>query len=302
MTYDPTRTKTLRDRYAARLRGMGNELATDIVRWLENPQNWLSEALPIEADTIDADSLERLTDNATGPSKWSLAPARQVLSAFTRWLNKRTDSSLPKNEQVHVDSDGFVSKAYDAGGVRAQSFNVPQTPDEMGGGFQMSFRTGTFIERLKILRTQARQQITGMSNQLKKRAIDLMTEGLISGKSPREIGRDMVKAIRKLTKTTATRIARTEVIRAHAEGTLDHLEALGVTEVGVEVEFTATMVDEGVFESRVCPKCRALHGNIYKIDQAHGIIPVHPNCRCAFLPAVDSANRNKTRKAVAATK
>jgi hypothetical protein len=74
-------------------------------------------------------------------------------------------------------------------------------------------------------------------------------------------------------------IARTEVIRAHAEGQLDALEELGVEELGVEVEWTVTE------DSRLCPLCAALKGVVLTLDEAKGLLPRHPNCRCAFIPA-----------------
>lgn len=68
-------------------------------------------------------------------------------------------------------------------------------------------------------------------------------------------------------------------IRAHAEGQLDSFKTLGVEEVGVAVEW-ATANDD-----KVCPKCQSLEGIVLKIDEARGLLPRHPNCRCAFLPA-----------------
>jgi SPP1 gp7 family putative phage head morphogenesis protein len=51
---------------------------------------------------------------------------------------------------------------------------------------------------------------------------------------------------------------------------------------GVTVDAEYTTADD----NKVCPKCRQLEGNVYTIDEARGIIPVHPNCRCAWNPVV----------------
>lgn len=82
----------------------------------------------------------------------------------------------------------------------------------------------------------------------------------------------------------ARTIARTEVVRAHAEATLDRLEQHGVGGVSALVEW-----DEG----QHCPICTALQTadngygpGVYTVAQARGIIPVHPNCQCAWLPVV----------------
>lgn len=75
-------------------------------------------------------------------------------------------------------------------------------------------------------------------------------------------------------------IARTEVVRAHAEAELNEMERQGVDEVGAEVEFRTAR------DSRVCPICRELEGAVFSVDEARGVIPLHPNCRCVWLPVV----------------
>jgi hypothetical protein len=34
-----------------------------------------------------------------------------------------------------------------------------------------------------------------------------------------------------------------------------------------------------------CPLCEELEGVILRIEEAHGMLPRHPNCRCSFAPA-----------------
>jgi len=37
----------------------------------------------------------------------------------------------------------------------------------------------------------------------------------------------------------------------------------------------------------VCSECSDLEGNVYTIKEAHGMIPLHPNCRCAWKPHIE---------------
>ncbi len=69
-------------------------------------------------------------------------------------------------------------------------------------------------------------------------------------------------------------IARTEVISAMIEGSLAGYEELGVE----QVEFFAAL------DERLCDECLALHGDIYDLKDSHKVIPVHPQCRCDWLP------------------
>ena len=75
----------------------------------------------------------------------------------------------------------------------------------------------------------------------------------------------------------ATLVARTEVIAASNEGALQGYEHEGI----IKAEFYASL------DERLCVECEALHGNVYPINETHGVIPVHPDCRCTWIPLVD---------------
>jgi SPP1 gp7 family putative phage head morphogenesis protein len=77
----------------------------------------------------------------------------------------------------------------------------------------------------------------------------------------------------------AKTLSRTEIIRSHAEGQLDGLEKLGVAQVGVDVEWSTAG------DNHVCPMCKPLDGIVLTLQEARGMIPRHPNCRCSFKPA-----------------
>jgi len=77
----------------------------------------------------------------------------------------------------------------------------------------------------------------------------------------------------------ALTIARTEIIRAHAEGQLDTFEKLKVEKLGVMAEWSTAGDD------RVCGLCSDLEGVVITVREARGIIPRHPNCRCTYVPA-----------------
>lgn len=38
-----------------------------------------------------------------------------------------------------------------------------------------------------------------------------------------------------------------------------------------------------------CPKCAGLEGQNFTISEARGILPVHPRCRCAWIPRIDES-------------
>ncbi len=73
-------------------------------------------------------------------------------------------------------------------------------------------------------------------------------------------------------------LARTEIIRAHAEGQLQEFENWKVLQVNVKAEW----ITAG--DNRVCPQCADLEGSIFTIEVARGMIPLHAQCRCAWIP------------------
>ncbi len=75
-------------------------------------------------------------------------------------------------------------------------------------------------------------------------------------------------------KRRAPMVARTEVIAASNEGALRGYEEQGI----LKAEFYPA--------PDACEECLAEVG-VYPTEEAHGKIPVHPNCRCVLLPVVE---------------
>ena len=74
-------------------------------------------------------------------------------------------------------------------------------------------------------------------------------------------------------KTRAEMISRTEAIAASNEGALHRYELAGVD----KSEFYPS--------PDACEECLPLAGE-YPTKEVHNMIPVHPNCRCTWLPVV----------------
>ena len=66
------------------------------------------------------------------------------------------------------------------------------------------------------------------------------------------------------------RLVDTELTRVINMALLDSYEEQGVTHVR-----WCSVLEEGT-----CADCRDLDGTVFKIEDAHGLIPAHPNCKC----------------------
>ena len=100
-----------------------------------------------------------------------------------------------------------------------------------------------------------------------------MATGLEQGESIQQIAQRIGGWFDKTKQWKAKMVARTEVIAASNEGALHRYELEGIH----KSEFYPS--------PDACIDCTSLAGD-YQTSESHGLIPVHPNCRCTFLPVV----------------
>lgn len=104
-----------------------------------------------------------------------------------------------------------------------------------------------------------------------------LAKALKEGESPAQLEAAIRQYYKGKFEHRAMIVARTEVIAASNEGALRGYASEGIT----KAEFY-TALDE-----RTCEECEPLHGNIYPIQESHEKIPVHPQCRCTWIPVVE---------------
>lgn len=94
--------------------------------------------------------------------------------------------------------------------------------------------------------------------------------------------------IAKIGRTRSRVWARTKIIGTFAEASLIRYEYFGIDQVNGQAEFrTAGNYCSGGAEGPcVCEECEGLEGRIFSLAEARGVIPVHPQCHCAWLPVI----------------
>lgn len=70
------------------------------------------------------------------------------------------------------------------------------------------------------------------------------------------------------------RIARTEIMYMSNQGAVEGYKSSGIQ----KVEFYCAL------DERTCDVCLDENGDILSVDDVEGMLPLHPNCRCTFLP------------------
>jgi SPP1 gp7 family putative phage head morphogenesis protein len=225
--------------------------------------------------------------NPTANTRWQFSSDPEKVRAFKGWLKAQLATLIAGQTERQL-WELYVRQAFEKGAGRSfdeasKPFLKDQTKLDFYRGSKQqflrdSFRRPVSVERVQMLAGRSFDDLTNVTHDMSTRMTRSLVDGLIQGKGANELVKDLGDEV-DLGRARAATIARTEVIRAHAEGQLTALEELGVEEVGVAVEFA------NADDDLVCPECDALEGVVLSVEEAHGVIPVHPNCRCCFEPA-----------------
>lgn len=238
--------------------------------------------LPLDAD---AELLELVAAQAA----FDFPQDTTRVADFNRWLSEQLDEGILEVRRaagggVSTNSkwqETFVRSAYSKGLTHAEAAL-------RNGGFPFDARTVTDLfnaplhrNALESLYTRQFDALQGITSEVSTQISEVLTEGLATGQGPLDMARAMRGRVEAIGMTRSKLLARTETIRVHAESTLNRYQDAGIDEVVVFAEFTTAGDD------RVCQTCQDLEtGEAVPLNEARGIIPVHPNCRCAWLPAI----------------
>ena len=290
---DPTRTATLRRVFQSFVTRRFKSLKQSVVELV-----FKEDAFGLKQSTTHP-----LTGNQ-GQFRFLTDPQKLVM--FRNWLagqiqNRIIGVTIEQIEEAWWRQ--FVEDSFRKGAARAFTDTkslqraLASSPEEQSflAGTRDEFLRQAFAqpvapERVKLLVSRVFSELSGVTESMAQVMTRELADGLAQGKSAAQLSRDLSKSV-DISRNRAKTIARTEVIRAHAEGQLTAMENLGVEEVGVAVEWSTAE------DARVCPRCAPLDGVVFKVEEARGLIPRHPNCRCAHVPAnIGESTRGQIRK------
>jgi len=266
--------------------------------------SWQGEGAELTFDRLTfSDKVGNKTLIELGPTanvSWSHLPVADRIARFESWLRETLHEELLSDENLDVWAE-YIRQGYARGAGRAFDDTAQarmkagkagpkgrpvrvSDPASFYQGSREQFLKDSFAqraqrERLESLVKRAMVDLEGMTEEMSTKTLRALSEGLVTGAAPDEVARQITESVDGISRVRAESIARTELIRAHSEGQLDALENLGVEEVGVMVEWIVTP------DEKVCPKCEAMEGVVLKIEEARGLIPRHPHCRCSWTPA-----------------
>lgn len=201
--------------------------------------------------------------------------------AFAQWLQDVLTTYFLETTGV-ADStprwaDKFLQAAYGKGVESAAKAVQRMEGSRETINLAALINTPFHQERLAQLFDRNFTELKGFTEAMATRLKRDLADGLIRGDGPRTMALQLAKDI-DISRSRAEMIARTEVIRTHAQGQLNSFERFGIHKVELEAEWITAEDDN------VCPDCEDMSGQVFSLEDAAGMIPLHPNCRCSWLP------------------
>ncbi len=225
---DPSRTQALRRQFVAEMRRRFKRIRGRLIKLLT------------EEDAV-----------GLATNRWKFNTSAEKLSEFKAWVRGQTQLELTGADDRALwrkyTEAGFkkgagrafddVKKPY----VKKYSKQSPELIEEVTKQSKEVFLRSSFgrpvaKEKVELLASRSFDDLVNVTEDMATRMGRTLADGLVEGKSPYDVASDLSDDL-DISQARAETIARTEIIRAHAEGQLDSLEQMGVAEVGVMVEW-----------------------------------------------------------------
>lgn len=164
-----------------------------------------------------------------------------------------------------------------------------------------------------------REELQGIVAVVTQQSVRKFYDGKLQRHRSSVIARSIVERVRAIGVARSRALASFSVVRAHALGSIEVFREANVNSVGIIPEhLRRTQIGDAkkkapsgrtvrrirqrtrklerleqvevltAGDEDVCPECEDIaSGGPYDINTALGLIPAHPNCRCAFVPAED---------------
>lgn len=165
--------------------------------------------------------------------------------------------------------DKYITQSYRRGSERAaeelEGYGIPVAKD----------LTFLDLEVLNDLKSRNFSLVRGATEDMKKEMLRIISDGVIAGRNPNDIARDLSKTVDKIGIRRARLIARTEIIKSYNTAVATKYKSSGVK----KFRWLAAI------DPRTCPECVRRDGRVFEWGEE--MPPLHPDCRCTILAVVE---------------
>lgn len=295
--YDPTRTTGLRNQFS---RDMGKRF------------NELSRVVKVSVVGSDCFALKKIKTmqmTPAGEEEFEREDYSEEIALFLLWLQRQVDTGiLTKSQYLQIGrvvseawTDGYIRDAYTRGILRARQEMIKAGMSvasiEASGGIEAVLASAEHAQRLKLLYASVYDKLQGVTDAMRNQIAQILTYGMIAGKTPEEIAMDLRAVIDGTNMTElqiskiigrfvpaklrADMIARTEIIRAFHLAAVEEYRQWGVLGIKVLGEWRT------VHDGKTCSSCASMEGKVFTLNEIEFMIPAHPHCRCFVLPVIE---------------
>jgi SPP1 gp7 family putative phage head morphogenesis protein len=267
--YDPSKTAQVVRQYRAETRRKLEEIRKAIVKAIDQRDVFgLRRGLMLHAEVPPEKS-------------WSLLDLPGKNKAFAKWIGETMKKyfleDVGAGDQTPAWIQKYIRGAYGKGAADALAKMSKEERHLAQLSVQNLINTPFHRERIGQLFDRNFTELQGFSHSMSTNLQRIVADGLMKGDNPKAMARALSQRV-GVDRARAERIVRTEVIRTNAEAQLNTFDRFGRKEVQLDAEWITAGDDS------VCPECDAMAGQIFSIDEARGLIPLHPNCRCSWIP------------------
>lgn len=280
---DPTKTKALRQKFESDINARFNRL-----KGLINQAIIQNDVFGLKKTQLGDAAPRSITDAAAPPSRaFDFARSSDKVTQFMAWLAEQQNElilGVAQGAAVATSAETawtstYIESAYVSGLNGAASKMRKEGASVANSWINTAFQRPIHADRLGLAYTRVYSELDGITKTMDQQISRILAQGIGEGRGPYEIAKQINDRVDKIGRTRSRALARTEVINAHAEASLNAYDEAGLEGVDVEAEWL-TAAD-------ACPLCEdAAASGPYTISEARGMIPLHVNCRCSWSPKV----------------
>ena len=319
-SYDPTKTTALRNQFARDMKKRFDVLCKDIQTKVVDEDCFGLNETKIQFNTEDVTTY---AGGSVSRSTFAFPRSQDKVNGFMAWLDTQTKEgilSIKQFDQVGQSTESawtnmYIGDSYKRGVIRARyeldksGFSIPTI--EETGGVAMSMATPFHMDRVGLLYSRTFSELKGITAAMDSQISRILAQGIADGDNPRLLARKMIATINgtgmgDLTLTDklgrfipalrrAEMLARTEIIRAHHQATIQEYKNWAVEGVIVQGEWLTAE------DGRVCSQCKEMTGKVFTLAEIEPLIPLHPGCRCIALPKNVEKKVEETGKITSST-
>lgn len=235
---------------------------------------------------------KRLTTNAEiQPGQYRFSTSSEKVAGFMSWLQDEIDQNVLEIVEGPIQPAAgypewqtkYITSAYQKG--MAQAYGILKKGGVLSAGaaaFDPTFLSPFHVDRVGLLYVRNFEELKGITAKMSQEIARELARGMAEGRGPRYIASQINKKVEGVGLARARIMARTEIVRAHHKATIGIYKQAGILGIKVMAEWLTAGDD------RVCSLCQPLEGEIFPIEKAEEMLPLHPQCRCTTVPVTEN--------------